>query len=391
MTKTHLMNVYNRFDVTFTHGKGLYLYDDKGTEYIDMGAGIAVNAFGHCHPDIVHALEQQSKTLWHISNLYTSKPQLECADFLCAHSFADVVFFANSGAEAVECALKTARRYFHHIGKSDKTEIITFTGAFHGRTHLCIAATGTKTSDGYGHIPEDFKQVPYHDITALKKAITPKTAAILVEPIQGEGGIIAASSEYLRAVRALCDEHDILMIADEIQCGMGRTGKLFAFEYADIQPDICTSAKGIGGGFPIGACLATHKAASGMIHGTHGSTYGGNPLGCAVALQVLNMLHQDGFMQQVQENGAYLHNKLEELQERYGHIIHKVHGKGLMLGLVFNKDFAPRSIAEQLLTKGLIVIPASNNVIRFLPPLIISKDQCDSVHGILNDFLRNIS
>ena len=384
------MQVYNRFPVTFTHGKGIYLYDDKGRRYFDAGSGIAVNAFGHCHSEMVRAINEQASKLWHISNLYTSDVQIEFAKLLCDNSFADVVFFTNSGAEAVECALKTARRYFHHIKQPKRKRVITFSGAFHGRTQLCISATGTKTTDGFGTVSPDFDIVPFGDHDALKAAITDETAAIMIEAVIGEGGIKVIPEACLRGIRELCDEHGILLIFDEVQCGMARTGKLFAFEYAGIQPDICTSAKGIAGGFPLGACLATDKAASGMVHGTHGSTYGGNPLACAVGLKSVQMMLAKGFMENVQEVGAYLHEGLAKIAVKHPSIITELRGKGLMQGIVLSADYAARNIAEKMLEAGVIVIPASDNVVRFLPPLIITKSDCDALMALLQTFFETL-
>ena len=384
------MQVYNRFPVTFTHGQGVYLYDDQGRRYFDAGAGIAVNAFGHCHPEMVQAVTDQAQKLWHISNLYTSDVQTDFAKLLCDNSFADVVFFTNSGAEAVECALKTARRHFHHMGQPKRKRVITFSGAFHGRTQLCISSTGTKTEEGFGTVSPDFDIVPFGDHDALRAAITDETAAIMVEPIIGEGGIKVIPEPCLRGLRDLCDEHGILLIFDEIQCGMGRSGKLFAFEYADVQPDICTSAKGIAAGFPLGACLATHKAAAGMVYGTHGSTYGGNPLACAAGHKAVSMLLADGFMKNVQETGAYLLSGLKALATQYPHIFKTARGKGFMQALVLTEDYAPRDIAEKLLQSGVIVIPASDNAVRFLPPLILTKGDCDILLDLLKSFFAQL-
>ncbi|MEM6603577.1 MAG: aspartate aminotransferase family protein [Pseudomonadota bacterium] len=381
-----LMQVYNRFAINFTHGKGLSLYDSEGKAYLDAGSGIAVNAFGHCHPKLVAALQKQSETLWHISNLYTSDVQLEFAKLLCDATFADNVFFTNSGAEAIECALKTARRYFHKQGTPQRRRIITFKGAFHGRTQLCISAAGAKTEDGFGTVSPDFDIIPFGDHAALKAAITDETAAILMEPIQGEGGIRLVPIDCLKAIRQLCDEHGILLIFDEIQSGMGRTGKLFAFEHAEIAPDICTSAKGIAGGFPLGACLATDKAAAGMTYGTHGSTYGGNPLGCAVGHAAVEMILEDGFLSHVTQIGVYLKDKLLHLQEKYPDYMTDVRGIGLLLGIKLHDDYKVRDVAEKLLYEGLITIPASDNVMRIVPPLIITQNECDHLCDILDGF-----
>ena len=371
------MQVYNRFPVTLVSGQGLYVFDKEGKRYFDAGAGIAVNAFGHCHPKMVASLEAQAHRLWHVSNLYHNEPQDKLAKTLCDHSFADYVFFGNSGAEAIECALKIARRYFHVLGQPHKKHIITCEGAFHGRTLACISATGTKTEDGFGTIPDDFIRVPFNDYHALASAVTDKTAAIMLEPIQGEGGIKPATIEYLQSVRKLCDEKDILLICDEIQSGMGRTGKLFAFEHAGIIPDICTSAKGIGGGFPLGACLATQKAVQGMVYGTHGSTYGGNALACAVGQTALELILEQGFLDNVITVGYKLKQELQKLQASYLHLIKDVRGMGLMMGIVFQDDYSVRHVADIALEIGLIMIPASGNTLRVLPALIMTENDVD--------------
>ena len=386
-----LMKVYNRFPITFTHGQGVYVFDDTGKRYFDAGSGIAVNAFGHCHPDIVESLYTQSKKLWHISNLYYSQPQLDLASLLCEKSFADYVFFTNSGAEAVECALKTAWRYFHALGQTNRRKIITFKGAFHGRTHLCISATGTKTDDGYGSVTDDFVILPFGDHYALEQAMkNPDTAAVMIEPIQGEGGVRSVPHHCLQALRKMCDEYGVLLICDEIQSGMGRTGTLFAFEHAGIVPDICTSAKGVAGGFPLGACLVSERASLGMNVGTHGSTYGGNPLGCAVGLTALKMITDPDFLNNVCITGNDLKSKLQDLKQAYPHIIKDIRGAGFMLGIGLHDNFNARQMAEILLDAGLIVIPASDNVLRLLPPLIITPQHNIEIIHLLDTSFKAI-
>lgn len=384
------MQVYNRFPVTLVSGQGLYVFDTEGRRYFDAGAGIAVNAFGHCHPKMVASLEAQARKLWHVSNLYHNEPQDKLAKTLCEHSFADYVFFGNSGAEAIECALKIARRYFHVLGQSHKKRIITCEGAFHGRTLACISATGTKTEDGFGTIPDDFDIIPFNNYDSLLSAVTENTAAIMLEPIQGEGGIRSASGEYLRNVRKLCDEKDILLIFDEIQSGMGRTGKLFAFEHAGVTPDICTSAKGIGGGFPLGACLATQKAVRGMVYGTHGSTYGGNALACAVGQTALELILEQEFLDNVATVGLKLKQALHRLQTDYPHLIKEVRGIGLMLGIVLHDSYPVRRVADSALETGLIMIPASDNTLRLLPALIMTKDDVDVFSDLLKKTLEKL-
>lgn len=384
-----LLPVYNRFPVTFVRGENLYLYDHTGKRYFDAGSGIAVNSLGHAHPDLCDTLTEQAKTLWHISNLYYSVPQKQLAAKLTALTGLEYVFFTNSGAEAIECAIKAVWRYFHHHGKPEKNKIVTFSGSFHGRTHLCISMTGTKTVDGYGTITDDFIQLPFGDHNALKDIFTrPDIAAIVIEPIQGEGGVKSVPHHCLQELRRLCDLHDVLLVCDEIQTGMGRTGTLFAYEGAGIMPDIVTSAKGIGGGFPLGACLVSHKAAAGMNIGTHGSTYGGNPLGCAVALTAVTILSQVNFLKNVQENGIILQEGLSALQQKYPYIIDKVRGQGLIMGVKIAAHHTARFVAEIALEQGLIVIPASDNVIRILPALIITPLQIAELIDLLDKTLH---
>lgn len=384
---TALMKVYNPFQVNFTHGDGVYLYDDTNKRYIDCMAGIAVNAFGHNHPLMVQALTNQLQKLWHVSNLYATQPQIDFAQTLCDNSFADYAFIGNSGTEAVEAALKVARSYFFTKGEPHRTRIITFTGAFHGRTHLCMTASGMTNAKGLGHIPDDFDVVPFGDHDALKNAITPNTAAILIEPIQGEAGIKPVPKHCLEGLRALCDEHGLLLIFDEIQCGAGRTGKLFAYEHTAIKPDIMALAKGIGGGFPVGACLATMEAAIGMVVGTHGSTYGGNPLASTAGNTALSILLSEGFLENVQQVGDYFIKSLQTLQTEYPQIIVDVRGVGLLIGVELASSLTPRYIVDKCLHAGLALAPAGNNTIRFLPPLIITKAQIDEAVRIFKNVL----
>jgi acetylornithine/N-succinyldiaminopimelate aminotransferase len=384
---TALMKVYNPFNVNFIRGDGVYLYDDNNKRYIDCMAGIAVNAFGHCHPSMIQAVTEQLQKLWHISNLFVTEPQINFAKTLCNHSFADCVFIGNSGTEAVEAALKVARSHFFAKGQPHRTRIISFSGAFHGRTHLCMTASGMKNDKGLGHIPDDFDIVPFGDHDALKKAITPNTAAILIEPIQGESGIKPVPKQCLEGLRSLCDEHDLLLIFDEIQCGAGRTGSLFAYQQTDIKPDIMAIAKGIGGGFPVGACLATTHAAIGMVVGTHGSTYGGNPLASTAGNAALSILLSDGFLPHVCEVGNYFIDGLKNLQTQFPHIIADVRGVGLLIGVELVGSVIVRDFVDACLHAGLALAPAGNNTIRFLPPLIITKPQIDEALTIFQNQL----
>jgi acetylornithine/N-succinyldiaminopimelate aminotransferase len=369
-----LLPTYARIDIAFEKGEGAWLTAADGERYLDFGGGIAVASLGYAHPHLVEALTEQGKKIWHTSNLFRIPEGERLAQRLIDASFADTVFFTNSGAEAMECAIKMARKYQSANGCPEKYRIITFEGAFHGRTLATIAAGGNqKYIDGFGPKVEGFDQVPFGDHEALKAAIGPETGAILIEPIQGEGGIRPVPSQCLRGLRQLCDEHGLLLIFDEVQTGVGRTGKLFAGELSGVTPDIMAVAKGIGGGFPLGACLATEEAAKGMTTGTHGTTYGGNPLAMAVGNAVLDVVLAPGFLEHVRQTGLLLKQRLAELQDKHPNIVELVRGEGLMLGVklrVNNGDFAAAARAERLL-----VIPAGDNVVRLLPPLVITEDE----------------
>ncbi|WP_375458180.1 aspartate aminotransferase family protein [uncultured Enterovirga sp.] len=366
-----ILPVYARAPLTFESGEGAWLVTDDGRRFLDFGAGIAVNALGHSHPHLVKALQEQAAKIWHISNLYQNPAGERLAKRLADATFADVVFFTNSGAEALEASIKMARKYHAAKGDPDRFRIITFEGAFHGRTLATIAAGGQKKYiDGFGPKVEGFDQVPFGDDAALKAAIGPATAAILIEPLQGEGGIRPVPPERLRALRRLCDERGMLLVLDEVQTGVGRTGKLFAHEWAGIEPDIMAVAKGIGGGFPMGACLATAEAASGMTAGTHGTTFGGNPLAMAVGNAVLDIVLADGFLDHVQQMALLLKQRLASLKDRHPAVIAEMRGEGLMIGLrlhVPNTEFVKAAQAEELL-----VIAAGDNVVRLLPPLTLT-------------------
>jgi acetylornithine/N-succinyldiaminopimelate aminotransferase len=369
-----ILPVYARADLAFERGEGAWLVTTDGRRFLDFGGGIAVNALGHSHPHLVAALTEQAAKVWHISNLYQNPDGERLARRLTDATFADVVFFSNSGAEALEAAIKMARKYHAANGQPERFRIVTFEGAFHGRTLATIAAGGQKKYlEGFGPKVEGFDQVPFDDDEALKAAITPDTGAILIEPIQGEGGIRPVSNERLRALRALCDERGLLLILDEVQSGVGRTGKLFAHEWAGIQPDIMAIAKAIGGGFPMGACLATAEAAKGMVPGTHGTTFGGNPLAMAVGNAVLDVVLEPGFFESVRQNGLLLKQRLAELKDHHPAVIAEIRGEGMMLGLrlhVPNTDLVRAAQAE-----GLLTIAAGDNVVRLLPPLIVSESE----------------
>jgi acetylornithine/N-succinyldiaminopimelate aminotransferase len=365
---TPLFDTYARAPLRFERGEGVWLVAEDGTRYLDFAAGVAVNSLGHAHPHLVSALKDQADKVWHLSNLYEVPGQEKLAARMTAATFADKVFFTNSGAEALECAIKTARRYHFAKGQPEKFHIITFEGAFHGRTLATIAAGGqAKYLEGFGPKAPGFYQVPFADIAALKEAISEETAAILIEPIQGEGGIRVASKEFLQELRALCDEYGLLLIFDEVQCGIGRTGKLFAYEATGIAPDIMAVAKGIGGGFPLGACLATAEAAAGMIAGTHGSTYGGNPLAMAVGNAVLDVVLEEGFLEHVRDVSLVFRQGLASLQDRFPDVIEEVRGEGLMLGIKAKGPSA--DLLKAIRAEKLLAVPAGENVIRLLPPL----------------------
>ncbi|HTR58793.1 MAG TPA: aspartate aminotransferase family protein [Casimicrobiaceae bacterium] len=367
-----VLPTYNRADVAFVRGEGPYLFAEDGERYLDFGAGIAVNAFGHANPKLVAALTEQANRLWHTSNLYRVPGQESLAKKLIAHTFADTVFFTNSGAEACECAFKMARRYHYVSGHPERFRIVTFEGAFHGRTLGGIAAGGqAKYLEGFGPKVEGFDQVPPNDLKALEAVIGPATAALMIEPIQGEGGLKPMPSEFLRALRRLCDEKGMLLILDEIQTGMGRTGKLFAYEWLGITPDIMPIAKGIGGGFPLGACLATAEAAKGMTAGTHGSTYGGNPLAMAVGNAAMDLATAPGFLEHVQKIGSYFSQQLARLLAEHPDVFEEVRGQGLMLGLKMKVPSGDFVVAAR--KQGLLIVGAGDNTVRLLPPLVIEE------------------
>jgi acetylornithine/N-succinyldiaminopimelate aminotransferase len=371
-----LLPTYARSELAFARGEGAYLFTASGDRYLDFASGVAVTALGHAHPHLVKALTEQAKTLWHVSNLYRIPEQERLAERLCAATFADLVFFANSGAEAVECAIKAARRYHFKQGAPERYRLITFEGAFHGRTLATIAAGGQqKHLEGFGLPVDGFDQVQGFDIKAVEAAIGDTTAGVLIEPIMGEGGMREVSWRFLQDLRVLCDRHGILLILDEVQTGLGRTGRLYAHEWAGIAPDIMATAKGLGGGFPVGACLTTEAVGDAMTAGSHGSTFGGNPLAMAVGNAVLDVVLEDGFLDNVAQMGLRLKQRLAALKDEHGDIIEEVRGQGLMLGL---KCRVPNvKLLEALRAAKMLTVQAGDNVVRLLPPLIVGETEID--------------
>ncbi|KQM63699.1 acetylornithine aminotransferase [Sphingomonas sp. Leaf17] len=384
MTITPLMPVYPRCGVRPVRGEGAWLIGEQGERYLDFASGIAVNALGHGHPKLVKAIADQAATLMHVSNLYGSPQGEHFAQRLIDATFADTVFFTNSGAEAVECAIKTARRYHFANGNEQRHDLITFNNAFHGRTLGTISATNQpKMRDGFGPLLPGFKYCAFNDLDAALALIDENTAGFLVEPIQGEGGVSVATPEFLKGLRKACDDHGLMLVLDEVQAGYGRTGTLFAHEHYGIVPDIMAAAKGIGGGFPLGACLATAEAAKGMVIGTHGSTYGGNPLGMAAGEAVLDVLMEDGFLAHVTAMGDRLRASLEQMMPNFDHLFEEVRGKGLMMGLKLKSD-SRRFVAHLRDNHGLLTVAAGENVVRILPPLIIDESH-------IADFIERLS
>ena len=389
MTLNSLFQTYNRADLSFERGEGAWLIGSDGRRYLDMGAGIAVNALGHGHPHLVATLQDAAGKVWHTSNLFRVPDAERLADRLSAATFADRVFFANSGAEANEAAIKTARRYHFVNGAPERTRIITMEGAFHGRTLGTIAAGGSpKYLEGFGEPLAGFDQVPFGDIERVRAAIGPQTAAIFLEPIQGESGIREFDRQTLRELRQLCDENGLLLIFDEVQTGLGRLGTLFAYQTLGTTPDILTSAKGLGGGFPIGACLATEAAAAGMQPGTHGTTFGGNPLACAVANAVLDVVLSDGFLDEVKRKGTFAKQALAAVVDGHPAVYELVRGEGLMLGVKCRAPVADVTVAAR--HAGLIVIPAGDNTVRLLPPLVATEEDLREAAARLEVAARSI-
>jgi len=379
---SHLLPTYARADLAFERGEGAWLTATTGERYLDFACGVAVNVLGHAHPRLVAALIEQGQKVWHVSNLFRIPEAERLAERLCQNSFADAVFFANSGAEAMECAIKTARKFHAVNGHPERFRIITFEGAFHGRTLATLAAGGQKKYlEGFGPVAEGFDQLPYGDIELVKKATSDNTAAILIEPVQGEGGVRVVPPQFLRALRQVCDEHGLLLVLDEVQTGIGRTGELFGYQRSGITPDIMALAKALGGGFPVGACLATAEAAKGMTVGTHGSTFGGNPLAMAVGNAVLDVVLSDGFLDNVRKTSILLKQRLAELKDRYPSIISEVRGEGLLIGL--RAEVPQGDLVKELRTEKLLTVAAGDNVVRLLPPLIAGEAEVNEAIGMI--------
>lgn len=371
---SHVLPTYNRAPIAFEQGQGAWAIATDGTRYLDLGAGIGVNVLGHAHPDLVAALTEQAGRIWHVSNLYQIPQQERLAGLLVEKTFADTVFFTNSGTEAAELAIKMVRKYWHDAGQPGRIEILTFEGAFHGRSTGAIAAAGSdKMTAGFGPLMPGFRSLPWGDMQALEAAISDRTAAVMLEPLQGEGGIRPLPDADLRQIRALCDKAGALLVLDEVQCGMGRSGRLFAHEYAGITPDIMMIAKGIGGGFPLGAVLATQAAASAMDLGSHGSTYGGNPLACAVGAKVMDIVADEEFLAEVRRKSALLAQKLEGLVAAHPQVFEALRGQGLMLGLKCR--VAPARLVQAGYDQQILTVPAADNTLRLLPPLNISDEE----------------
>ncbi|MBP9020405.1 MAG: acetylornithine transaminase [Syntrophobacterales bacterium] len=388
-SERYIMNTYRRFPIVLVRGEGSRVWDSDGKEYLDFVAGIAVCSLGHAHPKVVAAIKRQAEILCHISNLYHIEPQIQVAKLLVECSFADKVFFCNSGAEANEGAIKLARRYGHEKSGEDRYELITMKGSFHGRTLATLAATGQERFHaGFEPLPTGFRYVPFDDLRSLEEAVTEKTIGVMVEPIQGEGGVRIPSEDYLRGVRKICDEKKILLILDEVQVGMGRTGPLFAHEDYGIKPDIMTLAKAMGNGFPVGALLATEEVADAFLPGTHASTFGGNPLAMAAAVATLQTLLYDGVLENCRAVGAYFFQGLSSLKARFP-FIEEVRGKGLILGVELNID--GQEIVDRCLEKGLLINCTAGNILRFVPPLTITKVEVDKGLDIIEGVLREVS
>ena len=378
----YLLKTYSRKNVLFKKGDGIWLYSDSGDKFLDCASGIAVNILGHCNKKLVKVLTEQAQNLWHTSNLYRVENQEKLAKLLVEHTFADRVFFTNSGTEAIECAIKMARVYHSKLNQ-ERYEIISFDGCFHGRSMAAISTSNSdKMKEGFGPLIPGCKSLGFNDRDALCQNITNKTAAVIIEPIQGEGGIRSFSSEILKLIRSLCDDTGALLIIDEVQSGLGRSGKLFAHEWFNLKPDIMTIAKGIGGGFPLGACLSTENASIGMVKGKHGSTYGGNPLACAVGCEVMNNVLEKGFLENVRKISGYFSQKMLRLISEFPSVFEELRGSGLMLGL--KTKIENTSFTNEAYKQNLLLAPASDNVVRILPPLNITKKEVDYVVELLS-------
>jgi acetylornithine/N-succinyldiaminopimelate aminotransferase len=387
---SHLLPTFARVDLGFERGEGVWLYATNGQRYLDFTSGVAVNALGHAHPKLVEAIQAQAHKAVHVSNLFRIPEGERLADRLCAASFADYVFFCNSGAEAMECAIKVARKYQAASGKPERYRIITFEGAFHGRTLATLAAGGQKKYlEGFGPVVEGFDQVPFGDLEAVKRTIGPETAAILIEPIQGEGGVRAPTNQFLKSLRQLCDQHGLLLVFDEVQTGMGRTGELFAYQRTGVEPDVMALAKALGGGFPMGACLSTTEAGKGMTPGTHGSTFGGNPLAMAAGNATLDVMQTPGFFDKVKQNALLLKQRLAEIRDRYPTVVSEIRGEGLLLGL---RAVVPNGeLVDALRAEHLLAVAAGDNVVRLIPPLIVSEAEIGEAIGMLDRACANLA
>tara|TARA_S200000501_G_C20850598_1_gene755521 strand:+ start:1637 stop:2803 length:1167 start_codon:yes stop_codon:yes gene_type:complete len=380
---SHLAKNYNRKNISFKNGKGSYLYTKNGTKYLDFVQGIAVNSLGHAHPELIKTINKQSKKLWHVSNAFTIPEGELLAKKLAKKTFADYIIFQNSGTEATEAAIKVARRYFYSLGKPQKNRIICIKNSFHGRTLAAIYASGSKKmTEGFGPKVNGFDHFNFGDHKKLKKLITKKTAAIMVETIMGEGGIKVIPDWCLKGLRKLCDKKNILLILDEVQCGIGRTGDFFAFDKSKVKPDIVPIAKGIGGGFPLGAVLMNKKAASGMVTGTHGSTFGGNPLAMSVGNKVMDIVSNKNFLNKVKINSKYFHRELNKLKEKFPKVIKEVRGRGFLIGLRLYKN--QTDFIKFLMDNKLLTIKAAENTVRILPPLNVKKDEINQALKIIN-------
>ena len=379
---SHLLPTYARVDLAFERGEGPWLFATDGERYLDFTAGVAVNGLGHAHPRLIEALNAQAQKVWHVSNLFRIPEAERLAERLCAETFADLVFFCNSGAEAMECCIKLARKYQYISGRPERHRFITFEGAFHGRTLATLAAGGQKKYlEGFGPVVEGFDQLPFADLDAVKKAVGPDTAAILIEPIQGEGGVRVAPTPFLRGLREVCDQRDLLLVFDEVQTGIGRTGSFFAYQRCGVAPDVMGIAKAIGGGFPLGACLATAEAGKGMTAGTHGSTFGANPLAMAVGNAVLDVVLAPGFLDKVRRSAILFRQRLAEIKDRHPDVVADVRGEGLLLGLV--AACPNNELVEAMRAERLLAVAAGDNVVRMLPPLIIEEpDIADAISRI---------
>lgn len=380
------MPTYNRSDVAFERGEGAYLFGTDGRRYLDFASGIAVTALGHAHPHLIEALTEQAQKIWHCSNIFTIPQQQRLAERMIANSFADTVFFCNSGAEAVECGIKTIRKYHHVTGNPQKKWIIACDDSFHGRTIATIFAAGQqKLIEGFDPVVPGFKHVPFGNLNEMRAAVSDEIGGILVEPIVGEGGYKAADPDFIKGLRAICDEFGLLLMFDEVQCGNGRTGKYWAHEWFGVTPDVMATAKGMGGGFPVGACLATEAAAQGMTAGSHGSTYGGNPLAMAVGNAVLDILLEPGFLEHVQRVGDYFGETLATLVAQFPGVFTEVRGMGLMRGIRCAEGVTNTDMVASLRDAGFLAVGAGQNVIRMAPPLIIEESHVDEAAGYLSE------